>query len=212
MSSIHLELLDKKERLVFERLKVFKEVTLAGGTALMLQIAHRKSFDFDLFLEREVTTKDLKRLKRAFKIKIVDVNTSDQLTVRTNNEVNITLVDYYYKPLFKKVFTPSIPLYSVKDIAADKAHTIGRRAAWRDYVDLFFILKEEYTDIFELIKLAEKKFGVEFNPKLFLEQLVYFEDLKISKITFVKEKYSPRQIQDFLKQKVKKFKSSEFKI
>lgn len=211
MSSIHLDLLDKKRRTVFERLKVFKEATLAGGTALMLQIAHRKSFDFDLFLERGVGKEDFQELKRVFKIKVVDINTSDQLTVRTSDKVSVTLVHCYYKPLLKRVPTPSLSLYAVKDIAADKAHTIGRRAVWRDYVDLFFILKGEHTDIFELIKLAKQKFGVEFNPKLFLEQLVYFKDLEISEIAFVKEKYSPRKIQNFLKQKVKKFKSSEFK-
>ena len=208
MSSIHLELLDKKRKIIFEKLKAFPDATLAGGTALLLQIAHRRSFDFDLFLEREVKKEDLLRFKKKFKIKSVRVNTGDQLTVRTDQDIDITLVYYYYKPLFKKISTSSLPLYAVKDIAADKAHTIGRRAVWRDYVDLFFILKWGHTDILELIKLSEKKFGAEFNPILFLEQLVYFEDLEIPQISFIKEKYSPTEIQNFLKQQARKFKAS----
>jgi len=77
---------------------------------------------------------------------------------------------------------------------------------------LFFILKRDLVDIFGLIKLSEQKFGVEFNPKLFLEQLIYFEDIEISKISFVKEEPSVLEIQHFLKQQVKKFKEKELEF
>jgi len=207
MSSIHLELLDKNRQSVFEGLGVFRdEGTLAGGTALSLQIEHRHSFDFDIFLEREIKRRDFLKLKNAFEIKSVELSTPDQLTVATAEGISITLVHYFYKPLFEKVPTSSLPLYSVEDIAPDKAFTIGRRALWRDYVDLFFILKLGYLDIFELIQHCQKKFGVEFNPKLFLEQLVYFEDLEITRISFIKEGYAPEEIRNFLKNQVEKFK------
>lgn len=206
MSSIHLELLDKKRKTTFEKLRVFrKEATLAGGTALFLQISHRYSFDFDLFLERELTRKDFLRLKKVLGVKEVKVNTSEQLTVITDERIDVTLAYYPYKPLFAKVATFSLPLFSVEDIAADKAFTIGKRAVWRDYVDLFFILKLNYLNVFDLIKLGQKKFGVEFNPELFLEQAVYFDDLEISKISFIKEKYSPEEIQEFLKKEVSRY-------
>ena len=53
MLSIHLELLDKERRKVFEKLSAFSQTAvLGGGTALSLQIAHRLSFDFDLFLKK----------------------------------------------------------------------------------------------------------------------------------------------------------------
>ena len=188
MLSIHLELLDKERKEVFEKLKIFSKIAiLGGGTALSLQIVHRLSFDFDLFLERPLKKEDLLRIKKTFKIAGVQINTSEQLTVITDNNVDITLLYYPYRPVFPKVITPSLPLYAVEDIAANKAYTVGRRAIWRDYVDLFFILKRDLVDIFGLVKLSEKKFGVEFNPKLFLEQLIYFEDIEISKISFVKE-------------------------
>lgn len=213
MLSIHLELLDKERRKVFENLRVFSEMAvLGGGTALALQIAHRLSFDFDLFLDRQLERKDFLKLKKAFKLVKVEINTPEQLTVITDNNVDITLLYYPYRPVFPKVITPSLPLYAVEDIAANKAYTVGRRAAWRDYVDLFFVLKQKIVDIFELVKLGEKKFGVEFNPKLFLEQLIYFEDIEISKISFVKEEPSVLEIQDFLKQQVKKFKEKELEF
>ncbi|MCD6528304.1 nucleotidyl transferase AbiEii/AbiGii toxin family protein [bacterium] len=204
--SLHYHLLDKDRKKVFLGLKFFgKEANLAGGTALCLQIGHRLSFDFDVFFQRELGRKDLRKLRRRFNIKEVKCNTSEHIKVVTFENVTIDLVYYPYRPLFKKIPTISLPLFSIKDIALDKADTIGRRALWRDYVDLFFLLKKEYISLEQIIKLAEKKFGVEFNPRLFLQQLIYFRDVQISKISWVEEKYSPYQIQNFLKKQVKDF-------
>ena len=213
MSSIYLELLDKKWRETFEKLKVFKkEAVLAGGTALFLQIGHRYSFDFDLFLKRKIKRNDFLKLKKNIGIKRTEINIPEQLSIIIPENIGLTLAYYPYSPLFKTIHTISIPLFSIKDISTDKAFTIGRRATWRDYVDLFFILKKEYTDISGLIKLCQEKFKIEFNPKLFLEQLVFFEDLEITKISFIKEKYSEREIKKFLIEEVKKFKKSKLKI
>lgn len=108
MLSIHLELLDKERRKVFENLRVFSEMAvLGGGTALALQIAHRLSFDFDLFLDRQLERKDFLKLKKAFKLVKVEINTPEQLTVITDNNVDITLLYYPYRPVFPKVITPS---------------------------------------------------------------------------------------------------------
>ena len=179
MSSIHLELLDKERKEVFEKLKIFSNTAvLGGGTALSLQIAHRMSFDFDLFLEKPIEREDLLKLRKILKIAGVQINTSQQLTVVTNNNVNITLLNYPFKQLFPSVAASFLPICSVGDVSADKAYTVGRRAAWRDYVDLYFVLKQGLVDIFELIKFTEQKFGVEFNPKLFLEQLIVLPNHK----------------------------------
>lgn len=50
ISNIHLELLDKARQEVLQKLiPVTANFVLGGGTALTLQLAHRKSFDFDFF-------------------------------------------------------------------------------------------------------------------------------------------------------------------
>jgi hypothetical protein len=207
MSLLFYELLDKERMEAFKKLKLFKkEGILAGGTALLLQMGHRLSFDFDIFLSREIKRTDLLKLKKLFGIKEVSVNTAEQLNIITPKNVLITLFHYPYKPLFKPISTISLPLFDLKDIALDKAFTIGRRPIWRDYVDLFFILKNGLMSLTEILKLGEKKFDVEFNPRLFLEQLVYFKDLPVIKISFVKERYSPKEIKDFLKRKVEELK------
>ncbi len=209
MSRLHYNLLDRDRMEALERLKPFrKEAVLAGGTALFLQIAHRFSFDFDIFLQRELKRADLLKLRKLLEIKEVRLNTSEQLNIVTSKNILITLVYYPYKALFKTVSTVSLPFFSIKDIALDKAFTIGRRGLWRDYVDLFFLLKNKYIDLPETIKLAEKKFDLEFNPRLFFEQLTYFQDLKIetTKVSFIKEKYSSQEIKAFLTNQVEDFK------
>jgi hypothetical protein len=207
MSPLFYELLNKERMEAFEKLKSFKkEGVLAGGTALLLQMGHRLSFDFDIFLGREIKRSDLLKLKKLFLIREVGLQTSDQLNIITSDNVRITLFHYLYKPLFPLISTISLPIYSVKDVALDKAFTLGQRPIWRDYVDLFFILKKDVMNLSEILKLGEKKFDFEFNPRLFLEQLVYFKDLQMTKVSFVREKYSPKEIKDFLKKQAGEFK------
>jgi hypothetical protein len=52
--------------------------------------------------------------------------------------------------------------------------------------DLFFFLKWRLYSIKKIIALAKEKFGGEFNEKLFLGQLAYFDDIKIVQQFFLK--------------------------
>ncbi|MEK7627106.1 MAG: hypothetical protein AAB397_00805, partial [Patescibacteria group bacterium] len=64
-------------------------------------------------------------------------------------------------------------------LASMKAFALGRRAKWKDYVDLYFIIKDHFL-INEIVKKANKIFGHEFNEKIFRTQLAYFEDINYS--------------------------------
>ena len=59
-----------------------------------------------------------------------------------------------------------------------KAFALGKRAKWKDYVDLFFLLKQ--IPLVELTTKANGLFGSEFNEKLFRVQLSYFKDVDYS--------------------------------
>ncbi|MFH1159295.1 MAG: hypothetical protein V1721_10535, partial [Pseudomonadota bacterium] len=51
------------------------------------------------------------------------------------------------------------------------------RAKWKDYVDLYILLR----DHFSLAQISEKSkdiFGAYYNEKLFREQVCYFQDIK----------------------------------
>ena len=60
-----------------------------------------------------------------------------------------------------------------------KAYALGRRAKWKDYVDLYFILNGRCS-LAQISARAKKIFGAEFNEKIFREQLSYFKDIDYS--------------------------------
>lgn len=95
---------------------------------------------------------------------------------------------------------------SIKEIAATKAYTIGRRGSYKDYVDLYFVLKDQHASLKEIIEIAEKKYGADFNGRLFLEQLVYLEDIQDTEILFLKEHVTKNQIGEFFVQKIQESK------
>lgn len=87
------------------------------------------------------------------------------------------------------------------DLAAMKAYAMGRRATWKDYVDLYFLLKNHFS-LTKIAKRAKRIFHGGFNEKLFRQQLCYFEDVDLSeKIDFLKEKIPAGEIQKFLTEK-----------
>ncbi len=104
-----------------------------------------------------------------------------------------------------------VPLLSVKEIAATKAYAIGRRGSWRDYADLYFILAEQHAKLAEIIEIAERKYKDQFNGRLFLEQLVYWEDIEDTKIVFLKTSAAKEEIQKLFEEEVRKLRSEAFR-
>lgn len=204
MSQLYLDQLDPERQRVFNQLAAFADTfVLAGGTAIMLQIGHRKSYDFDCFSLESPSSTILSKVKRIFGSGVYPtIHTEDFLTVYTPNQIEITFAKHPFKPLHAPIVTSSIPLFHLDDLVANKAYTIGRRPAWRDYVDLFIILKWRLYTLDHVIHLAEKKFTGEFNAKLLLPQLTYFEDIKPAETAFLKESYTDEEIKDFLGKEV----------
>lgn len=196
--------LDKERLETFFKLAAFtNDFVLAGGTAIMLQIGHRKSFDFDCFSQKKLSSNLLSKVKKVFGKKIrIKIKTSEFITFTTARGVEVTFTLYPYKPLRPLVKTQTISLFHLDDLVTNKAYTLGRRPAWRDYVDLFFLLKWKFYSLEKIIKLAEKKFSGGFNGKLFLQQLTYFEDVNVVEAEFLKEFYETKEIKNFLERQV----------
>lgn len=90
------------------------------------------------------------------------------------------------------------PLPSIKDLAAMKAYALGRRSKWKDYVDLYFVLKS-YMQLDDLIARAKGIFSAHFNSKLFREQLCYFDDMDYSEsIDYLGDGPSDEEVKAFL--------------
>lgn len=185
-SNIHLEVLDKERQELLEKLAQFlkgltgrkAQFILGGGTALALQITHRKSFDFDFFSEVKSPKSLIEKLSTIISIDNISVDSADELTFFTKSEIKITFLYYPFAHAFPLVTLENgLQLFSIKDIAIKKAYTVGRRGEYRDYFDLYTILKNNHINLAELISETKKIYGSVFEEKIFLEQLVYFGDL-----------------------------------
>ena len=202
-----LEVLTEAGKDILPSLGKFEDFYLAGGTALALQIGHRISVDFDLFSEKEISKNLLAKVKRVFENKTVisSVNNPDELTVFING-VKTTFLRYPFPVKNKLLDYNGIKLLDAKEIASTKAYTIGRRGTIKDYVDLYFVLSEKVSFLDEIMEMAKSKFGNEFNDRLFLEQLVYFNDIEEAKILFLKKPVSKKELEEFFKTEVGKIK------
>ncbi len=176
---LHLDILDKKRQEELQELSPFtKGFVLGGGTALSLQLTHRKSFDFDFFSQSPIPKKLLENISRKLKVDHIVIDTSDELTFFTTDNIKITFLHYPFKVCFKPIKAANnLVLFSVKEIALQKAYTIGRRGEYRDYFDLYTILKNVDINLDELISKAKQEYGSLFDEKMFLGQLVYFGDI-----------------------------------
>ena len=90
-------------------------------------------------------------------------------------------------------------LPSLLDLAAMKAYALGRRSKWKDYVDLYFLLKDHFS-IDDIADRAEVIFGELFSSKMFRIQLSYFEDVDYSEEVeyLISNPPSNQEIQGFL--------------
>ena len=60
-------------------------------------------------------------------------------------------------------------------LAAMKAFALGYCSKWKDYVDLYFIMRDHYS-ISEIVSRTKELFP-EFNERLFRQQLPFFDDV-----------------------------------
>ena len=208
MTKLFLDVLDKSRRELWNELRVLSKNggVLAGGTAIALQIEHRVSEDFDVFVPGEISAAVRRKAYELIHgLERVPIDNNDQLTLLSRTGLKLTLVNYPYRPLHKLIKTESLFMFDLRDLASNKAYTIGRRGTWRDYVDLYFLLKEKRATLKQMITEAESRFGPEFDLRRFLDQLTYTKDLGDFNIQFVRDVVTPIKISKFFTDQVKEF-------
>lgn len=176
----HKEILNDKQIELLPLVGEFKrEYYLVGGTAIALYLGHRRSIDFDLFKFASLNRKkNLEKVQSSGFPSIVTWNVTDQMNLVVN-EVKVTFSQYPFQIKANKVFDNIIRLPELQDLAAMKAYALGRRSKWKDYVDLYFLLKKKFT-FDEISQRAVSIYGDLFSDKLFRSQLSYFEDVDYS--------------------------------
>ena len=98
----------------------------------------------------------------------------------------------------------NINILNAKEIGASKAYSIGRRREYKDFVDIYTLIKLGNVLLKNVVSLAETKYGDVFSPRLFLEQLVNMNDIEEMEINFLKESIGKIEIENFLRNEVRK--------
>lgn len=184
-----LEVLKDKAQEILPYLKGQKDFYLAGGTAIALQIGHRVSVDFDFFasekLSKTLLTKLQKKFKSRFKLELL-VNNSEELTMLVDG-VKLTYLYYPFPVIESFVIDQDVSMLSLAELAATKAYTVGCRGEGKDYIDIYYLLKEKHVQLVSLLMLAREKYKTDFNDRLFLEQLLYLDDINLSNVILLKD-------------------------
>jgi hypothetical protein len=175
---MHPEILTEDQRQLLPLVRVFSdEYYLVGGTAIALLLGHRRSVDFDLFNHNPIKRKSIKHIIENYNYPTSDVlfEDSEQLHIIIKN---IKLTFYHYPHIIDTplVFEDIVKLPELLTLAAMKAYALGGRGKWKDYIDLFFLLKHHFT-LREISDRSKQLFGHFFNEKLFREQLSFFDDI-----------------------------------
>ncbi len=160
-------------------IKLFsKNFYLVGGTAIALQIGHRRSIDFDLFTEKSFNPLKIRRIiLKNYQINQTLIQGDGELTIIVD-QVKLTFLQYPFLIKRNLIFENIIKIPDLLTLGAMKAFALGKRAKWKDYVDLYFIFQK--YNFKDLIDKTYSIFKTEFNEKLFRVQLSYFDDIDYS--------------------------------
>lgn len=199
LQNMHKKILSRSQTDLLPLIRSFnREYYLAGDTAIALYLGHRRSIDFDLFKYAHLEhKKNLDRI-RAFKVPFtVTRRVSEQMNLILN-DVKVTFFEYPFEVNHNTWFEKHIKLPPLIDLAAMKSYALGRRSKWKDYVDLYFLIRDFYS-IDEISGRAEEIFGELFSHKLFRAQLSYFEDIDYTEeVDYMISAPTNDEIKDFL--------------
>jgi len=150
----------------------FNGLRLVGGTALALQIGHRKSIDLDLFGQVEMEELPVKELFEDF-TSVETIKKSANINIFEINGVKVDFVNYTYPWLQDEVRIDGIRLAQIQDIAAMKLAAITGRGSKKDFVDLYFLLK--IMKLVDIISFYNQKY-FDASTYLAMKSLTYFDD------------------------------------
>ena len=131
------------------------QFVLVGGTALALQIGHRKSIDLDFFTTNDFKVGELiPRLLKDYKLN--PILQTEQTLICLINSVKVDFIRFKY-PFIRPIITENgIRMLQIEDIAPMKIDAITGRGKKKDFYDLYYLMKQ--FSIEELFSLFLEKY------------------------------------------------------
>lgn len=182
---------------------ILKSAYMAGGSALALQLGHRRSVDFDFFTQEKFDTGEfISKLSKLGEFVVDQI--SPQTLLGTFKGTKFSLFYLSYPLISETVDFEGVKLASVQDISAMKLAAITGRGVKKDYVDLYFLTKEKFK-FEQMFAFYDQKYGVfEANELMILKSLQYFDDAEESEMPMMIKDVSWQEVKNSLGQQVSK--------
>lgn len=208
---MHLEVLGGERSKLFYELSFLSKAGcyLAGGTALALQLGHRTSVDFDFYIKKHFkknTLSDLFQDNLAhWPLKILR-DFDDTFEIQAGKDIHLSCFYYRYSPLEKYIDISGVKVASIADIAAMKLVAISQRGKRRDFVDMYYLIKD--FGLKKIIDWTSQKYP-HFDIYSGLRGLLYFEDAdndaEIMRIKVFDKSVKWPLVKKFIKREAQKF-------
>ncbi len=184
--TFHGEILTNLQRKALLRLgptTAERDFYLAGGTAIALHLGHRRSVDFDWFLEGRIEdplrlATEVRTVAAPFVTGQVDRGT----LYGTLYGVRVSFLEFRYRLLDPLVSWDDFGcrLAGLRDLACMKLSAIAQRGSRKDFVDLY-ALGHTGFHLKDMLDWYRQKFGVEDIGHL-LYALAYFDDAETERM------------------------------
>ncbi len=160
---------------------IFNPFRLVGGTALSLQIGHRKSIDIDLFSDTTYGTINFHEIDHFLKQNFNYVS-SNQLPPAMGksyfigkDQQNAIKLDIYYTDsfVFPSIEIDNIRMASIEEIIAMKMDVVQRGGRKKDFWDLHELLPK--YNLNQMLEFHEKRYPYTHNKNLIIQNLTHFD-------------------------------------
>ncbi len=152
---------------------ILESFVLVGGTALSLQLGHRKSIDLDLFSLIDFNSSEiLSHLEEKNNNPVVIQQFKQTLTVEIEG-IKLDFLHFRYPFTYNILNIDGIRMADIRDIACMKVDAIVGRGRKKDFYDLFYLLKRFSLE--EIINWYQRMYN---HSSLFhvYKSLTWFED------------------------------------
>jgi len=187
----------------FSQTEIGARFYLAGGTALSLQLGHRRSVDLDFFSP----TEDIPTIRTVLEesLAVFHPTLADSAwgnLVYLAEDVRIGFYGYGFPLVAPLVESENLRLASVEDIALMKLDALLSRATRKDFYDLYFICQK--ISLRHLFDLAPQKYS---NVRDFevqtVKRLVYFENAEADVDPVLLQPVSWQTVKDYFTRQAK---------
>jgi hypothetical protein len=183
-------------------IETFNQCNLVGGTALSLQIGHRISIDLDLFSHIDIDQNKIASTLQKLGT-LVESSKSEIFYGVFLDDLKIDFLKYSYSQILPTLEIDGIRMLSRLEISAMKLSDIGSRGTKKDFVDLFFLLKEFTLN--QMLEAFLTKFPIQNTAHVF-KSLLYFDDADKTKMPTMLVDISWDEIKAGLIKHVQKYK------